>query len=56
MSAEEYESLLETLDILSRRSEVKAIVEGVKQIRRKETVPLHKFLAKRQTSRQNGKR
>jgi prevent-host-death family protein len=56
MSAEEYESLLETLDILANRMEVKAIVEGARQVRRKETVSLRKYLSQKAKSGRNGKR
>jgi len=37
MSAEEYASLLETIDILSNRKEVKAIAHGIAQARSKKT-------------------
>ncbi len=57
ISAEEYESLLETLDILANRKEVKAIAEGVAQLRRKETISLEQYLARKQkTPKRNGKR
>lgn len=40
MSVREYEGLLETLDILSNRTEVKAIAEGMKEARRGKTIDL----------------
>ncbi|MCZ6776948.1 MAG: type II toxin-antitoxin system Phd/YefM family antitoxin [Ignavibacteria bacterium] len=40
MSAEEYASLLETIDIVSNRKEVKAIAHGIAQARSKKTIHL----------------
>ena len=51
MSAEEYESLLETLDILSSRAEVKAITEGQDQVRKGKTIPLAAYRAARTTTK-----
>ena len=57
MSAEEYESLLETLDILANRREVRAIREASAQARRGETVSLKKYLEQKQHSpRRAGRR
>ena len=47
MSVEEYESLLETIDILVNRREVRAIAEAMVQVRRKETIPLNAYLARK---------
>ena len=56
MSAEEYESLLETLDILANKKEVQAIAEGVAHARRKETISLGKYLAmKRKNYKRDGR-
>jgi prevent-host-death family protein len=49
MSSEEYGSLLETLDILGSREEVKAIVEGQEHVRRGKTIPLAAYRAVRST-------
>ena len=40
MSSEEYEGLLETLDILSRKEEREAIAKAKKQVKKGETVSL----------------
>ena len=56
MSAEEYASLLETLDILGNKGEVKAIVAGAAQARAGKTMTLEKYVAgKRKASRRNAK-
>ena len=47
MSAEEYASLLETIDILSNRKEVKAIAHGIAQARSKKTIPFNQYLNRR---------
>ncbi len=47
MSAEEYGSLLETLDILSNRAEVRAIGVGREQAKAGKTVPLAAYRAAR---------
>ena len=47
MSAEEYESLLETLDILANKREVRAIADGSAYARRGETISLDKYLARK---------
>jgi len=54
MSAEEYESLLETLDILANKREVRAIADGSARARRGETISLDKYLA-RKRQRKSGK-
>ena len=46
MSAEEYEGLIETLDILSQREEREAIARAKKQVRRGQTVSLEAFKKK----------
>lgn len=56
MSAEEYESLLETLDILANRREVRAIREASTQAQRGETVLLEKYLSGKQRSRKRAGR
>lgn len=57
LSAEEYESLLETLDILANKKEVLAIAQGDAQAKRGETISLSKYLANRKNKhRGNSKR
>jgi len=57
LSAEEYESLLETLDVLANKKEVRAIAEGTLQVKRGSTMSLGKYLSsKRKTHKGNGKR
>ncbi|MBI2619865.1 MAG: type II toxin-antitoxin system Phd/YefM family antitoxin [Ignavibacteriales bacterium] len=57
MSIEEYEGLLETLDVLSNRIEVRAIREGVRQARRGETVLLSEYRGgKRGTRARRGRK
>jgi antitoxin YefM len=46
MSAEEYDGLMETLDILGHRKEVRAIAEGSKQARAGRTLSLDRYLAR----------
>ena len=46
MSTEEYEGLIETLDILSQKEERRAIARAKKQVRRGQTVPLGTFKKK----------
>ena len=53
MSAEEYENLLETLDVLASKNEVRAIRQGSAQARSEETVSLDAYLRKKQASRKN---
>jgi prevent-host-death family protein len=53
MSAQEYENLLETLDVLANKNEVRAIRQGSDQARRGETVSLDAYLRKKQASRKN---
>jgi prevent-host-death family protein len=56
MSAEEYSSLLETLDILSNGREVRALAKGMEDARRRRTLPLEKYLARKgRTQKRNGK-
>lgn len=43
MSAEEYEGLIETLDILSQKEERQAIARAKQQVRRGQTVSLEVF-------------
>jgi len=57
LSAEEYESLLETLDILANKREVLAIAEGTLQAKRGSTISLGKYLSsKLKPHKGNGKR
>jgi len=57
LSAEEYENLLETLDILANKKEVRAIAEGTLQAKRGSTMSLGKYLSsKRKPHKGNGKR
>jgi antitoxin YefM len=44
MSASEYESLLETIDILADRNEVRAIAEATRQSRAGQTTGLAEYL------------
>ena len=56
MSAEEYESLLETLDILANKKEVFAIREASSQHRRGDTVLLERYLSQKQRSQRQTRR
>ena len=47
MSAKEYESLLETLDVLSSKKEMRALLEGTSQSQRRERVALDQYLAQK---------
>ena len=47
ISAEEYDGLLETLDILSNKAEVRAIAEASRQARRGQTVSFNDYLARK---------
>lgn len=51
MSSEEYDSLLETLDVLGSRTEVKAIAEGQEHVRKGKTIPLAAYRAVRAPQR-----
>ena len=53
MSAAEYENLLETLDVLSDKNEVRAIRQGSAQARNGETVSLEAYLRKKQAPRKS---
>jgi prevent-host-death family protein len=46
LSAEEYEGLIETLDILSNRPERRAIARAKRQVRRGQTLSLEEFKKK----------
>ncbi len=50
MSAEEYESLLETLDVLASKKEVRAIRDASAQARGGETISLATYLLQKQRS------
>jgi antitoxin YefM len=45
LPVKEFESIVETLDILSNKKEVRAITEGASQVKRGETVSLSKYLS-----------
>jgi antitoxin YefM len=49
MSAEEYEGLLETIDVLASTKEVKALSEGSAQARKGETVSLESYRAQKKS-------
>jgi len=51
MSAGEYESLLETIDVLAGKKEMQALVEATGQSRGKQTVALDDYLAQKKNSR-----
>ena len=51
MSAEEYESLLETLDILANKKEVKAILEASAEAKGGKTVSLDRYLVRKRGRR-----
>lgn len=50
MSAEEYENLLETLDVLSSKKEMRALLEGALQSQSGETVALDQYLTQKKRS------
>jgi antitoxin YefM len=50
MSAEEYEGLIETLDILSQKEERQAITRAKRQVRRGQTISLEAFKKKARRS------
>jgi len=56
MSSREYESLLETLDVLSSKKEMRALLEGTSQSQRGETVALDQYLVQKKRSSNRGKR
>ena len=51
MSAGEYESLLERIDVLASKKEMRALVEAAGQLRGKETVALDDYLSQKKKSR-----
>ena len=56
MSSEEYESLLETLDVLASKKEMRALLEASSQSQRGETIALDRYLAQKKRSGNQGKR
>ena len=56
MSAEEYESLLETLDVLGNRKEVRALTEASAEVDRGQTISLGSYLSQKQRSRKRTSR
>ncbi len=50
-NADEFENLLETLDILSNKKEVSAIAKGVVDVQRGETLTLSKYIACKKKNR-----
>ena len=51
MSAEEYESLLETIDVLASKREVQALSEATGQARKRETVSLEAYRSQKKAGR-----
>lgn len=51
MSVEEYEGLLETIDILARSGEVRALAEAAGQAQRGETISLESYQAQKRSGR-----
>jgi len=51
MSAEEYESLLESIDVLASRKEMRALAEAIEQSRSGELIPLDDYLTQKKKSR-----
>ena len=56
MSAEEYENLLETLDVLAYKREVRALAEGSAQAKRGQTTSIETYLTQKEQSRNRTKR
>src|SRR3989338_8830834 len=50
MSAEEYEGLLETIDILASRREVQALSEATGQARKHQTVSLEEYKSQKKSA------
>ena len=50
MSAEEYESLLETIDVLACRQEVQALSEATGQAKKHQTVSLEEYKSQKKTA------
>lgn len=51
MSAEEYESLLETIDVLGSKKELAALLEGAEESRKGKTVSLDTYLSQKEQSK-----
>lgn len=51
MSAGEYESLLETIDVLASKKEMRALVEAMEESRGGETTSLDDYLTQKKKSR-----
>jgi prevent-host-death family protein len=51
MSAQEYESLLETIDVLASKKEMRALVEATAQSRGRETISLDDYLTQKKQHR-----
>ena len=56
MSAQEYESLLETLDVMADKKELRAIAQGSVQAQRGETVSLDAYLQQKKEPPKRRKR
>ena len=56
MSAEEYESLLETIDVLASKKELDALLKGSAQAQRGETVSLDVYLSAKENSKKRRRR
>ena len=50
MSAEEYEGLLETLDVLASREEVQALSEATRQAKKHQTVSLEEYKSQKKSA------
>ncbi|MEX1139697.1 MAG: type II toxin-antitoxin system Phd/YefM family antitoxin [Bacteroidota bacterium] len=49
MSVDEYEGLLETIDVLSNKKELKALAEGAGQSRKGQTVSLESYRSQKES-------
>lgn len=56
MSAAEYESLLETIDVLANKKETRALLEGKVQAGGGETVSLDEYLAQKKRAEKRRRR
>ena len=56
MSAAEYESLLETIDVLANKKETRALLEGKAQAGGGETVSLDEYLAQKKRAEKRRRR
>lgn len=56
LSAAEYESLLETIDILGNKKEVRAIASGSQQARAKQTVTFAEYLERKSVRKRRSRK